>query len=125
MRITQLECLHADAGFRNFDFLKISTDEGLVGWSEYNESFGGLGVSEVINGLSGVLLGEDPRPIELHVARMYAIRRQASGGVAQQAIGAIENALLDLKAKALGIPVYDNGECRSGLAGPGAGDPGV
>ena len=39
MKITGLECLHANAGFRNFDFLKISTDEGLVGWSEYNESF--------------------------------------------------------------------------------------
>ena len=57
--------------------------------------------------LSGVLVGEDPGPIESHVARMYAIRRQASGGIAQQAIGAIENALLDLKAKGLGIPVYE------------------
>ena len=107
MKIIGLECLHADAGFRNFDFLKISTDEGLVGWSEYNESFGGMGVTEVINNLAGVLVGEDPRPIESHVARMYAIRRQASGGIAQQAIGAIENALLDLKAKGLGIPVYE------------------
>ena len=107
MKITGLECLHANAGFRNFDFLKISTDEGLVGWSEYNESFGGMGVTEVINNLAGGLVGEDPRPIESHVARMYAIRRQASGGIAQQAIGAIENALLDLKAKGLGIPVYE------------------
>ena len=39
MKITMLECLHADAGQRDFDFLKISTDAGLVGWSEYNESF--------------------------------------------------------------------------------------
>src|SRR6185436_3287099 len=38
---------------------------------------------------------------------MCALRRQASGGVAQQAIGAVENALLDLKARALGIPVYE------------------
>ena len=60
MKITGLECLHANAGFRNFDFLKISTDEGLVGWSEYNESFGGMGVTEVINNLAGVLVGEDP-----------------------------------------------------------------
>ena len=65
------------------------------------------GKTEVINNLAGVLVGEDPRPIESHVARMYAIRRQASGGIAQQAIGAIENALLDLKAKGLGIPVYE------------------
>jgi galactonate dehydratase len=31
---------------------------------------------------------------------------QSRGGVARQAIGAIENALLDLKGKALGVPVY-------------------
>ena len=43
MKITRIESLHADAGWRNFDFLKITTDEGLVGWSEYNENFGGLG----------------------------------------------------------------------------------
>ena len=107
MRITNLECLHADAGFRNFDFLKLSTDEGIVGWSEYNESFGGMGVTSVIENLAATLIGQDPRPYELLVAQMYAIRRQASGGIAQQAIGAIENALLDLKAKALGIPVYE------------------
>ena len=31
MKITRVESLHANAGQRNFDFLKISTDEGLVG----------------------------------------------------------------------------------------------
>ena len=50
MKITNLQCLHADAGFRNFDFLKVTTDQGLVGWSEYNESFGGQGITSLING---------------------------------------------------------------------------
>jgi hypothetical protein len=52
VKIAKLECLHADAGRRNFDFLKITTDDGLVGWSEYNESFGGRGVTAVIENLS-------------------------------------------------------------------------
>jgi galactonate dehydratase len=106
MKITKLEHLHADAGQRNFDFLKISTDEGIVGWSEYNESFGGLGVSAVIDGLGSQVIGKDPTAYEALVTLMYAVRRQAAGGVVQQAIGAIENALLDIKAKSLGIPVY-------------------
>ena len=106
MKITTIEHLHADAGQRNFDFLKISTDEGVVGWSEYNESFGGLGVSSVIDGLAAQVIGKDPTAYEALVTLMYAVRRQASGGVVQQAIGAIENALLDIKAKALGLPVY-------------------
>jgi L-alanine-DL-glutamate epimerase-like enolase superfamily enzyme len=107
MKITQIESLHADAGWRNFDFLKISTDEGITGWSEYNENFGGPGLSRVIDELGSVLIGKDPRAWEAHVALMYALRRQATGGVIQQAIGAIENALLDVKARALGVPVYE------------------
>ena len=107
MKIASVESLHADAGQRTFDFLKITTDDGLVGWSEYNESFGGPGVSVVIERLAPTIVGKDPRAYESLVALMYAVRRQASGGIAQQAIGAIENALLDIKAKALGVPVYE------------------
>lgn len=106
MKITKVESLHADAGWRNLDFLKISTDERIVGWSEYNESFGGSGVSAVIAALAPALVGKDPRALEAHVAPMYALRRQATGGVIQQAIGAIENGLLDVTARALGVPVY-------------------
>lgn len=107
MKIRNMETMHADAGIRNFDFLKITTDEGLVGWSEYNESFGGMGVTGTINHLTPLLIDQDPRRFEALTAMLFAVRRQASGGLIQQAIGAVENALLDLKAKALGIPVYE------------------
>jgi galactonate dehydratase len=107
VRIAAIEHLHADGGGRTFDFLKITADSGQIGWSEYNESFGGPGVSSVIDRLAPTLIGKDPRAIEAHVALMQALRRTAQGGIAQQAIGAVENALLDLKARALGIPVYE------------------
>lgn len=61
MKIASVEALHADAGQRTFDFLKITTDDGLVGWSEYNESFGGVGVTAVIEGLVPQIRGKDPR----------------------------------------------------------------
>jgi len=61
MKITKLEHLHADAGQRTFDFLKISTDDGVTGWSEYNESFGGAGVGAAIDGLAPLIVGKDPR----------------------------------------------------------------
>ena len=107
MKITAIETLHADGGNRAFDFLKISTDAGLVGWSEYNEGFGGLGVTSVIAQLAPTIIGKDPRPVEAHVALLHAVRRMAPGGLNHQAIGAIENALVELKARALGIPVYE------------------
>ncbi len=107
MKITAIESLHCNAGWRNFSFLKISTNEGLIGWSEYNESYGSPGLSTVIDKLGGLLIGQDPRPVERLTANLYSRTRQAPEGLIQQAIAAIENALLDVKAKALGIPVYE------------------
>ena len=33
----------SDAGTRDFDFLKLTTDGGPIGWSEYNEGYGSAG----------------------------------------------------------------------------------
>ncbi|HJS85263.1 MAG TPA: mandelate racemase/muconate lactonizing enzyme family protein [Acetobacteraceae bacterium] len=107
MRITGIETLSCNAGWRDFSFLKLSTDAGLVGWSEFMESYGAQGLGEVIRRLAARLIGLDPRPVERHAAFLHGVTRAAPGGVNQQAIGAIENALVDLKAKALGIPVYE------------------
>src|SRR5579859_131073 len=106
MRIARIDDLHCDAGWRNFSFLKITSDDGIVGWSEYNESYGSKGLTAVIRALGETLIGQDPRPTELITATLYAVTRQAPGGMNQQAIAAIENALLDIKAKSLGVPVY-------------------
>jgi L-alanine-DL-glutamate epimerase-like enolase superfamily enzyme len=38
MKVTRIETLRCDAGWRMFSFLKVMTDEGIVGWSEYNEN---------------------------------------------------------------------------------------
>jgi L-alanine-DL-glutamate epimerase-like enolase superfamily enzyme len=107
LKIERIETLQADAGGRTFDYLKVTADNGLVGWSEYNESFGGAGLPGVIDRLGSHLIGKDPRRYEAHVALLQALRRQAAGGLVQQAIAAIENALLDIKARALQVPVYE------------------
>jgi L-alanine-DL-glutamate epimerase-like enolase superfamily enzyme len=107
MKITRVVDLHADAGWRIFSFLKIETDTGIVGWSEYNESYGSKGLTGVILKLVETLIGKDPRPVERITADLYAKTRQAPGGLIQQAIAAIENALVDVKAKALGVPVCE------------------
>jgi L-alanine-DL-glutamate epimerase-like enolase superfamily enzyme len=106
MKITKLESLHADAGWRVFSYLKVSTDEGITGWAEYNESYGSAGLSAVIARLGERLIGKDPRASERIFAELYAATRQAHGGMNAQAIAAIENALLDIRARALDVPVY-------------------
>jgi galactonate dehydratase len=107
MKIVKIEDLHCDAGWRVNSFLKITTDNGIVGWSEYMEGYGAQGLTAVIRKLGERLIGQDPRPVERHTAYLYAATRQAAGGVNAMAIAAIENALVDIKAKALGIPVYE------------------
>ena len=52
MKVKGFEVFHCDAGWRTFSFLKIVTDGGIVGWSEYNESFGSPGLSAVIAALA-------------------------------------------------------------------------
>ena len=107
MKIAKIEDLHCDAGWRYFSFLKSTTDTGHIGWSEYQERFGTLGLTGTIHGLGDLLIGRDPRPVEAITAFLHGVIRQVQGGIAQQAIAAIENALVDIKAKALGIPVYE------------------
>jgi len=107
MKLKGCETLHCDAGWRNFSFLKLSTDEGLTGISEYNEGYGSLGLTSVIEQLVQLILGSDPCAHERLSQQLYARTRQAPGGINQQAIAAIENALVDLKARSLGIPVYE------------------
>jgi L-alanine-DL-glutamate epimerase-like enolase superfamily enzyme len=107
LRIDRIETLHCDGGWRVLSFLKITTDTGPVGWAEYNECYGSRGLTAVIDGLGELITGVDPRPVTKLIARLAARTRQVRGGIAQQAIAAIENALLDIKAKDLGIAVCE------------------
>ena len=74
MRIAKIEDLHCNAGWRDCSFLKITTDDGLVGWSEFMENFGAEGLSTVIQRLGERLIGMDPRPVERITA--FLARRQ-------------------------------------------------
>jgi len=106
-RIRSVETLAADAGWRNYYFVKVTTEDGIVGWSEYDEGFGAPGVGTAIDKLSSRLVGQPVGEHERLYAELYAVTRPAAGGVVALALGAIENALLDAKAKALGVPCYE------------------
>ena len=107
MKLTGYETLHCDAGWRVFSFLKLTTDEGLTGIAEYNECYGSPGLSGVIERLIERILGSDPCAHERLSQQLYAVTRQAPGGMTQQAIAAIENALVDIKARSLDVRVCD------------------
>jgi L-alanine-DL-glutamate epimerase-like enolase superfamily enzyme len=106
MKISKLEQFHVDCGWEIYSFLKVSTDEGVTGWSEFREHRR-PGIATAIHGMGELLIGEDPRAIGRLDAALYSFTRTVPGGLNQNAAGAILNACLDIKGKALGVPVYD------------------
>ena len=107
MKIRSIETRHCDAGWRNYHFVKLITEDGVIGWSEYDEHQGAIGVTTVVEKLAPMVLGESVSDIERVYARLHARARQSMSGVMAMGIGAIENAMLDAKAKTLGVPCYD------------------
>ena len=106
-KIRTVELLACDAGWRNYHFVKITTEDGIVGWSEFDEGFGSPGVGAAIQRLSARVVGQNAFQHERIYAELFSATRPAAGGVVAQALGAIENALLDAKAKLLGVPCYE------------------
>jgi galactonate dehydratase len=107
MKVKNIELLSCDAGWRNFHFVKLTTDTDIIGWSEYDEGFGAPGVGAVIERMSVRVIGQEVGEHERIFAELFSATRPASGGIVALAMGAIENALLDAKAKGLGVPVYE------------------
>ncbi len=100
----------------NYVFVKVSTDEGIVGWGE--SSVGATSVSAVVEEIGETLVGENPFRIEDHWQKLYHLYHNVRGGVLQMAaISGIEIALWDIKGKALGVPVYEllGGQIRDKL----------
>ena len=64
------------------------------------------GVSAVIERLAARVIGQNPYDHERIYTELYCFTRPAAGGVVVEGLGAIENALLNTKAKALGVPCH-------------------
>jgi L-alanine-DL-glutamate epimerase-like enolase superfamily enzyme len=108
VKVGRLETLFCDAGWRPWIFLKATTDDGLVGWAEITDSHGSpRGLAGIVEDLAPLVVGRDPRAVERIYWDLYRHTRQSPGSVIAKAIGGIENALLDLKGKALGVPVVE------------------
>ena len=107
MKITGFETFVVDGGWRPWVFVALRTDAGITGYGDCSDSRNPHGITGTVEDLMPVILGRDPRPIELLYHDMYRLARQSPGGIAAKAIAGVELALWDVKAKALGVPVYE------------------
>jgi len=103
MRITKLETLLVKP---RWIFLKIHTDAGLVGLGEPLLEGRARTIAEAIREIEPYLVGQDPRLIVHHWQAIYRHAFYRGGPILTSALSGIEQALWDIKGKALGVPVY-------------------
>ncbi|CCQ44445.1 D-galactonate dehydratase [Pseudarthrobacter siccitolerans] len=90
-----------------WQFLKIETDEGITGWGEPVVEGRAATVAAAIDELSDYIIGKDPRNIEDLWTVMYRAGFYRGGPITMSAIAGIDQALWDIKGKALGMPVHE------------------
>ena len=111
MKITKVECLILD----QFPFVRLYTDEGLVGLGECFRRQPEVVRTVVESVISPVLLGKDPIDTEIRWQDMIkATSASDMGGAVYCAVAGLDIAMWDLKGKALGLPIYQllGGKCR-------------
>jgi D-galactarolactone cycloisomerase len=96
------------AGLARQILVRVSTDQGLVGWGECFAYGATLAVCTVVDdALAPIVVGQDPSQIEALVDRMHrALMIWGRRGLAMMAVSGVELALWDLAGKARGVPVY-------------------
>jgi galactonate dehydratase len=87
-------------------FLKIDTDEGIAGWGEPIVEGRAETVAALVAELSDYLIGKDPGAIEDHWTVLYRGGFYRGGALHMSTLAGIDQALWDIKGKALGRPVH-------------------
>lgn len=111
MKITKIEAIHV---LPRWMFVKVYTDEGIIGYGEPELEGRNTIVAEAVNVLGKMIIGQDPMNIEHLWQLMYRGTFYRGGPILVSAISGIEQALWDIKGKYLNVPVWQllGGKCR-------------
>ncbi|HYM69067.1 MAG TPA: galactonate dehydratase [bacterium] len=106
MKITAVRPLIVGARMRNWIFVKVETDAGVVGWGECTTEWKTRAVAGCVEDLAPFVVGEDPLRVE-HLWQVMTRQPFFRGGiVAMSAISGIDQALWDIAGKVRNVPVY-------------------
>ena len=104
LRITKLDLYQVKP---RWTFLEMHTDAGVIGLGEPIVESRGRTVMAAVREVEGYLIGKDPRRVQHHWQAIYRHAFYRGGPVLTSALSGIDQALWDIKGKALGIPVYE------------------
>jgi galactonate dehydratase len=86
--------------------VKITTDNGLVGWGETTLENKPKSTIAAVDELADYLIGKDPLRIEHHWQHIYRSAFFRGGNVLMSALSGIDQALWDIAGKHYDAPVY-------------------
>ena len=104
LRITKLETILVKPRWL---FLKIHTNAGIIGLGEPVVEGRALTCRTAIEEIAPYLIGKDPRAVTHHWQAIYRHAFYLGGPILTSALSGIDQALWDIKGKALGVPVYE------------------
>jgi len=107
MKITDLRVFQTQGGHANWTFVKLYTDGGLTGVGEASLERNDEVVVRALETFRDFLVGQDPFQIEYIWNALYKQTFKYGQLIILTALGGIEQALWDIKGKALGVPVYE------------------
>jgi len=88
-------------------FLKVHTNAGIVGLGEPVTEGRALTCARAVKEIEPYLMGKDPRRVAHHWQAIYRHAFYRGGPILTSALSGIDQALWDIKGKALGVPVYE------------------
>jgi galactonate dehydratase len=104
MKITRLETFLVKPRWL---FLKVHTDAGIVGLGEPILEGRAKTCAQAVEEIAPYLVGKDPRRVVHHWQAIYRHAFYRGGPILTSALSGIDQALWDIKGKALGVPVYE------------------
>jgi len=107
MKITDLRVFQTQGGHANWTFVKLYTDSGLTGVGEASLERNDEVVVKALETFRDFLVGQDPFQIEYIWNALYKQTFKYGQLIILTALSGIEQALWDIKGKALGVPVYE------------------
>ena len=107
MKVTSVEAVPVKGLSSPWMFCIIRTDAGVTGYSEFGDGAAARGLKGLVEDMSDLIVGQDPRQVEKLYMDMFRATQSFYGGATWQAMAGIELALWDVKAKALDVPVYE------------------
>jgi len=119
MKIVDIETYCVGAGWKNWLFVKVITDEGIYGIGEGTLN-GFIRTTEAgVHELKHLVIGQDPRRISALLQRLIDSVSLDAGHIHRTVIAAIEVACWDILGKHLGVPIYQllGGQVRESVLG--------